>query len=296
MLTEQYHIPVLIKEVLDSFEPRPGDVYLDVTFGGGGHSQALLDKFPDLTIVGFDWDKEAIERGQELVEKYNGRLQLIWGNFGHLYKLLKKHKINRVDGILADFGTSHHQIKYGSGFSVHQDTPLDMRMSNSHFKVTAAEIINYGHPEELCEIMWRYGEERHAKKIVQAIVEARKKKLFKTTRELADVIERVVKRSENSTIHPATKVFQALRIFVNQEMENITAFLPIAFGVLRPEGRLACISFHSLEDRPVKQFFQSCVQEGKGDLLFKGAKTASDEEIAINRASRSAKLRVIKKK
>lgn len=296
MLTDNYHIPVLLQEVLESFDPAPGAVYLDMTFGGGGHSQALLDTYPDLKIIGFDWDKEAIERGQELVEKYEGRLQLIWGSFGHIYKLLKKHKINRIDGILADFGTSHNQIKTGSGFSVHLDTPLDMRMSPSHFRVTAEQIVNYGQPEELCEIFWKYGEERHTKKIVQAIIEARKKKLFKTTHELAELIEHVVKRSGHSSIHPATKVFQALRIFVNQEMENITAFLPVAFEMLQPGGRLACISFHSLEDRPVKQFFQSLVQEGKGELLFKGAKSASEEEVASNRASRSAKLRVIKKK
>lgn len=295
MHTETYHIPVLLQEVIESFDPQPGDVLLDVTFGGGGHSQALLDTYPTLKIIGFDWDKEAIERGQLLVEKYEGRLQLIWGSFGHIYKLLKKNNIKQVNGILADFGTSQDQIKTGAGFSLYNDTPLDMRMSPSHFKVTAAQIVNYAQPEELREIFWRYGEERHAKKIVEALVEARKKKLFKTTLDLAEVIERVVKRSSSGNIHPATKVFQALRIFVNQEMDNITAFLPIAFEVLQPGGRFACISFHSLEDRPVKQFFQAQVKDGKGELLFKGTKIASDEELSRNRASRSAKLRVIKK-
>lgn len=295
MYTENLHIPVLVTEVLDVCNPAPNSVFLDVTFGGGGHSQALLDKYPTLKIIGFDWDEEAIEQGQVLVDKYEGRLELIWGSFAHLYKLLKKHKISQVDGVFADFGTSQNQIKMGEGFSIYNDTPLDMRMSHSHFKATAAQVVNYGKAEELRQIFWDYGEERHAKAIVQAIIAARQKKLFKTTADLANVVEQVVRRMPGSKIHPATKVFQALRIFVNKEIENITAFLPAAFEVLKPGGKLICISFHSLEDRPVKYFFQDRVREGTADLLFKGSITASEEELAFNKASRSAKLRAIKK-
>lgn len=296
MYTDNCHIPVLLKEVLEFLQPDvQNPLYLDVTFGGGGHTKALLDAYPTLKIIAFDWDKEAIKQGQPLVEKYEGRLKLIWGSFGHLYKLLKNNGIGQVDGILADFGTSQNQIKEGDGFSIYNDTPLDMRMSNSHFKATAAHIINYGQPEELREIFWRYGEERHAKKIVEAIIEARQKKYINTTFELAHIVECVVKRTESSKIHPATKVFQALRIFVNHELDNIISFLPVALQTLKSGGKFACISFHSLEDRLVKQFFQDHVRNGTCELVFKGAKAPTESEIAVNRASRSAKLRIIKK-
>lgn len=295
MNKHKYHIPVLLNEVLQSFEGCPEGLILDVTFGGGGHSQALLEKYPNIKIIGFDWDKDAVDRGHELVDKYDGRLELLFGNFGHLYRLLKKHKINKVSGILADFGTSQHQIHNKDGFSVHNDTPLDMRMSMAHYKVTAAEIVNYGKAEELRQIFWEFGEERNAKRIVEAIMEARKKKLIKTTARLAEIVESVSPHVRATKIHPATRVFQALRIFVNKEIENIQAFLPVAFDHLEVGGRLSCISFHSLEDRMVKHFFQEKVRATQGSLLFKKAVSASDEELADNRASRSAKLRVIEK-
>jgi len=199
-----------------------------------------------------------------------------------------------VDGILADFGTSQFQITERDGFSIKNDTPLDMRMSTGHFKVTAADIINYAVEEELCEIFWDYGQERFAKQIVRKILEERRKKKIKTTGQLAALIQKVVPRKEK--IHPATRVFQALRIFVNRELENITAFLPAAFAALKPGGRLVCISFHSLEDRIVKQFFREQVATLKAIEVSKKAIMASEQEVSENRSSRSAKLRVIEKK
>ncbi len=219
-------------------------------------------------------------------------LHIVWGNFAHLYRILKKEKIDTVDGILADFGTSQMQIMERPGFSFAKDTPLDMRMSPAYQKITAAEVINKASEEKLRELFWELGEERHAKRIVAAIVQARKKKKIKTTRELAKIIESVVPRIHGrKKIHPATKVFQALRIYINKELENIVSFLSIAINLINPGGRLVCISFHSLEDRIVKQFFKEKEQEGCISILTKKVVEPTDEEIAQNPSSRSSKLR-----
>ncbi len=289
-----YHIPVLLNQVLETLVNKPDGLYMDVTFGGGGHSQAILDTFPKSKVVGLDWDKDAHENAAPLLEKYPERLQVLFGSFAHIYKTIKKYGIGNVQGILADFGTSQHQIHHKEGFSFKTDTPLDMRMSNSHFRVTAATIVASATPEELRHILWTYGEESHAKRIVNAIVEARKKTRIKTTAQLADLVESVVHRRGSAT-HPATKTFQALRIVVNRELQNIESFLPAAFQALQPGGRLACISFHSLEDRLVKEFFRQRAQEGTAKLITRKALIADDHERAANPSSRSAKLRVIEK-
>lgn len=289
-----YHVPVLLNQVLETLVNKPDGLYLDVTFGGGGHSKAILEQFPKSRVVGLDWDKDAHENAEPLLEEYPERLQLLFGSFAHMYKTIKKYGITNIQGILADFGTSQHQIHHKEGFSFNNDTPLDMRMSNSHFRVTAATIIATATPEELRHILWTYGEEQHAKRIVNAIVEERKKKRIKTTGQLAALIETVVHR-RGSTTHPATKTFQALRIVVNRELQNIESFLPSAFQALQPGGRLACISFHSLEDRLVKEFFRQRAQEGTAQLITKKALVADDQERATNPSSRSAKLRVLEK-
>lgn len=285
---------MLLHEVVEALALKPGGVYFDATFGGGGHSRALLEHDETIKVIGFDWDLHAIEHAQQFEHKYAGRLRLVWGSFAHLYKLIKKHKLPPADGILADFGTSQFQILERDGFSVYHDTPLDMRMSVSHFKTTAADIVNFATERELCTIFWDYGEERFAKRIVHALIQERKKRKFETTGQLARLIERVVPRKEK--IHPATRVFQALRIFVNQELDNVTAFLPVAFAALKPGGRLACISFHSLEDRLVKQFCKERIKSQEAIAISHGAITASPEEVGRNPSSRSAKLRVIEKR
>ena len=289
-----YHIPVLLNEALDALVLKPGGVYLDVTFGGGGHSRAILTSCPTAKVIGLDWDKNAIERAEPMLEEFPERLQLIWGSFAHLYKLLKKHKVTRLDGILADFGTSQFQIKNTDGLSFAGDTPLDMRLSQSHHVSTAAHIVNYASQDELRHIFWTYGEEPRTKEIVAAILERRKKKRFTTTGELAALVETIVYRK--SGMHPATRVFQALRIVVNKELENIQSFLPAAIRELAPHGRLVCISFHSLEDRIVKDFYKSMESLNEGSVIKPGLVKASDEELARNPSSRSAKLRAFEKK
>lgn len=289
-----YHIPVLRTEVLEYLNPQAGGVYVDATFGGGGHTKAILEAAPDLKVLAIDWDMTALEiNGEPLKEQYQDRLTLIWGNFAQLDKLLKKEGILQVNGILADFGTSQYQILERPGFSFHYDTPLDMRMSPAHQKVTAAEILNKASQEELAVIFTTYGQEPKARSIARAIVEKRKNKKFKTTKDLVDVIISVLGRQREKKTHPATRIFQALRIAVNQELAHIRSFLIAAVRVLAVGGRLVCISFHSLEDRLVKDFFREQSMQQKGKIITPRAVMAQESEIAENPSARSARLRAL---
>jgi len=290
-----YHKTVMVNEVLHYLDPQPQGLYCDVTFGSGGHTRAILDSQPECRVVAIDWDATSIETyAPELEEKYQERLTVVWGNFANLYRLLQKAKVGKVDGILADFGTSQMHIKERAGFSFYRDSELDMRMSPAHQQVTAEQVVNKAPEDKLCEIFWQLGQETQAKKIVAAIIEARQRKPIQTTRELALIIEKAVGKAgkRSSKIHPATKVFQALRIYVNHELNNITGFLSGALQVLKPQGLILCISFHSLEDRIVKQFFKDKADEGKLEIITKHVVVPTKEEIARNPSSRSAKLRV----
>jgi len=292
MATDIYHKSVLVKEVLEYLDPQPNKLYVDVTFGGGGHTRAILEKETKCKVIAIDWDKNALEKnGALLQEEFPGRLTLIWGNFAQLIKLLKKENITSVDGILADFGTSQYQITNLPGFSVYKEAFLDMRMSNSHHQTTAADVINRASQKQLEEIFFNLGEERNSKKIASFIVENRRYKKIETVGQLIDIIERAFPSDykKKSKIHPATRVFQALRIYVNDELENINSFLVATLSVLNSGGRLVCISFHSLEDRLVKQFLKN--HKSSFEILTKKVVTASPEEIQINLSSRSAKLR-----
>lgn len=290
------HKSVLVDEVIHNLAIKPGGVYVDVTFGGGGHTRAILEADKTCHVIAVDWDTQSLETyGKDLQEEFPGRLTLLWGNFALIYKMLKKERKGNVDGILADFGTSQMQILTRQGFSVYRDTLLDMRMSPAHQKTTAAMILNEASEEEMREIFWRYGEEKFTKQIVRAIVQERELHPFTTTGQLADLIDRVVpkQKDKRSRIHPATRVFQALRICVNKELENITSFLSAAMQLLKPGGRLVCISFHSLEDRLVKQFFMDRAQEGVATVVTKKVVTASEAELDKNPSARSAKLRAL---
>ncbi len=289
-----YHIPVLVREVVHYIAPKPHGVYVDCTFGGGGHTRAILDAEPTCTVIAFDWDKNALERnGPLLQEAYKERFVAQWGNFAHIDRLLDKLSIEKVDGILADFGTSQFQITQEAGFSFKYDTPLDMRMSSGHQKITAYEIINKASEDDLATIFYTYGEERFGRKIAQAIIKARAREKISTTGQLAAVITSVIP-ARLGTIHPATRVFQALRIVINKELENITSFLSKTPGLLHKDGRLVCISFHSLEDRIVKDFIRNNDQEFTN--LTPKIVVASEQEIRENPSSRSAKLRAAQRK
>ncbi|OGB97876.1 16S rRNA (cytosine(1402)-N(4))-methyltransferase [candidate division TM6 bacterium RIFCSPHIGHO2_12_FULL_36_22] len=288
------HKSVLVQEVLKYLDPKAGKTYLDVTFGSGGHTRAILEAQPGCKVIAFDLDKTSIETfAPALEEEFKGRLQVIWGNFSLLYRLIKKHNITKIDGILADFGTSQMQIFEREGFSFAIDTPLDMRMSAAHAKIMAAEVVNKATARELQIIFSEYGQERYSKTIAQAIVEQRKIKPIRTTGQLVDLILKVVPYNKKQKIHPATRIFQALRIYVNKELDNIKSFLAATRDILPEGGKLVCISFHSLEDGLVKDFIRDnpCIV-GKGfKNLTPKVVMPTEEEIQANPSSRCARLR-----
>lgn len=287
------HKPVLTAEVLHYLGLKPEGVYLDVTFGAGGHTRAILEAEPTCTVVAMDWDSVALETfGHPLQDEFGDRLDLVWGNFALLYKIAKKEDFPLFDGILADFGTSQVQIANRAGLSIYRDAALDMRMAPAHQMITAEQVLARSSEEKLREIFWQLGEEPYARQIARALVEERKKRPLKTTKQLAELVAKVVPfLHKKRKIHPATRVFQALRLYVNHELSNISAFLPAARDLLAEDGRLVCISFHSLEDRLVKQFFKNEERTGTLEIIADGVVTASEEELAKNPSSRSAKLR-----
>jgi len=284
-----YHVPVLTNEMIYYLDPQPDALYVDATLGGGGHTRAILDAQPNARVLGIDWDLEALDHNAPQLEAtYPGRFECVHGNFGHLERLLQRCGYTHVDGIIADFGTSHHQIEQEEGFSFARDTKLDTRMSPGHYKTTAADIINRASFQELVTIFQEYGQERFARRIARAIIQRRDQRRITTTGELVDVIKSVVPHKPKAALHPATRVFQALRIVVNKEMENLHSFLVQAPRVIRSGGRCVCISFHSLEDRQVKDAFKN---KDVWHPLTKKIVTPSVEEIADNPSARSAKLR-----
>jgi 16S rRNA (cytosine1402-N4)-methyltransferase len=290
------HKPVLMAEVLEHLNLKPNGLYVDVTLGGGGHTRMILDAEPTCIVVGMDWDKDVLEStGKKLEEEYPGRFIPVWGNFSKISLLLKKHKIGPVDGILADFGTSQIQIGNTPGLSVYRDAFLDMRMSAAHFKETAYDVINFYSEKNLADIIFHLGGERHSRAIAREIVEQRKKKRLKTTQDLVDTVLSALSITHKGRIHPATKTFQAFRIYVNKELDNIKSFLKNSVGLLKDKGRIVCISFHSLEDGIVKHFFREIARAGVPvvNILTKKVCTASEEELKENKSARSAKLRAI---
>ncbi|MBI2352978.1 16S rRNA (cytosine(1402)-N(4))-methyltransferase RsmH [Candidatus Dependentiae bacterium] len=298
---KQNHIPVLTTEVLSFLNIKPEEIYVDATLGGGGHSRAILKANSTCKVIGIDWDSTVISNtGQELALQYPERFFPVWGNFSKINQLVKKAGFDHVHGIIADFGTSQIQISNTEGLSIYKDSFLDMRLSAAHTKTTAYDVVNFASEKELADIFYTYANESHGRSIARAIVETRKHKKISTTFELAKLITSVVPYG-NKKIHPATKTFQALRIFVNKELDNIESFLKNAMTILTNNGRLICISFHSLEDRIVKQFFKSRTEqlypETFIEILTKNACMASPEELKSNKSARSARLRagIIKK-
>ncbi len=296
------HVPVLLAEVCEALGAGRGGLYVDGTFGAGGYTRGILASHAGTSVVGIDRDPTAIRRGQMLVRQARGRIELLEGRFGDLDKLVEPWA--PVDGVVLDIGVSSMQIDEAErGFSFRLDGPLDMRMEQSG--PSAADLVNGAAEAELADIIFHYGEERRSRAIARAIVEARRKAPFTTTRQLADLVAEHV-WAEPGGAHPATRVFQALRIAVNDELGELVRALHAAEKVLKPGGRLAVVTFHSLEDRIVKQFFTARtgrMATGSRHLPMmeapeatfvapaKGPIVPSDKEIAANPRSRSAKLR-----
>lgn len=306
------HIPVLVDEVVRWLNLKPGDAALDATVGEGGHAKALLAATsPDGALIGIDLDPLALASAKRELAEFAGRFTLLHGNFKDLNSLLNGQQNRRqLRAVLCDLGISSLELQDASrGFSFENAGPLDMRFSaDADHPLTAEKIVNTWSESELAEMFKELGEERHARRAARAIVAERKNAPFETTDELARIIETVIPRQ--GPRHPATKVFQALRISVNLELSNLRAFLPAALDALEPGGRLAVISFHSLEDRIVKRFFQreakecicppalpvcQCTHRARLTILTKKPVTASVEERKSNPRSRSAKLRVAQK-
>lgn len=285
------HIPVLQKEVLKYLDPKPNENFIDATIGQAGHTLAILKKnWPEGKVLGIEIDPQLYEKLQKA--KIENRLILVNDSYTNLKKIVKSYNFKRVSGILFDLGlSSWHLEESKRGFSFLRPEILDMRY-NLKLQLTAQKIVNYSSLFDLEKILKEYGEEKYAKRISKEILKERKIKPIKTTFQLVEIIKKAVpRRYLHQKLHFATKTFQALRIAVNDELNNLKKALPQAWEVLRPKGRLVVISFHSLEDRIVKNFFKNLAKEGKLQILTKKPIRPSQEEIKLNPRSRSAKLR-----
>ncbi|MDP3764486.1 MAG: 16S rRNA (cytosine(1402)-N(4))-methyltransferase RsmH [bacterium] len=308
---EAGHVPVLLKEVIQYLDPKKGEDFIDATFGEGGHAKEILKLIsPEGKLLGIDLDFESgpkldsgsanLKASEPLVPRSSlSEVGLSWsgielrsGNFADIANISSRLNLDEVDGVLFDFGfRSFHIDASGRGFSYAKDEPLDMRY-DTETSLTALEVLNSWPENELERIFEEYGEERDSRKIAKAIAESRKDKKILTTGELVTVIDSVIRGYKVKTY---SRIFQALRIAVNNELENIKQGLEGAWSILKPNGRIVAISFHSLEDRIVKNFFNEKKQSGVGEVLTKKPIIASEDELKENARSKSAKLRAIKK-
>jgi len=296
------HIPVLGRQAIGMLQPRAGGIYVDATFGAGGYSRAILEA-GGTRVIGIDRDRSAVTAGFDLVDRSDGRLTLVEDRFSNLAEICAAQGVDAVDGVVMDVGVSSMQLDEAErGFSFRLGGPLDMRMG--HDGPTAADVIAKASEADLANIIYIFGEERHSRSLARAIVAARREAPITTTRALADIIAKVV-RTKPGEIHPATRTFQALRILVNEELDELHLALSAAERMLKPGGRLVVVSFHSLEDRIVKNFLVERAKAGGGSrhlpviaqaapsfhILTKRPVTPDEDEVAANPRARSAKLR-----
>jgi 16S rRNA (cytosine1402-N4)-methyltransferase len=302
IMSTTQHIPVMLAEVLEALDVRAGGRYVDCTLGGAGHAEAILERSqPGGTLIGIDADPAAIERGAARLARFDGAFRLVQGNFRQVGEICRQMEFAPVHGVLMDLGLSSFQLDEGEGFSFKRETPLDMRFGGT--SLTAEDIVNNYSEAELADLIFKYGEDPASRRIARSIVAARP---VRTTAQLAKAVEQAVGRRANLKTHPATRTFQALRIAVNQELDSLAAALPQAHGLLGFGARLAVLSYHSLEDRIVKEYIRresrdcicppglpECRCGHKATLrpVTRGALTPGLNEIAANPRARSAKLR-----
>ncbi len=285
------HTPVLLTEVLQFLDPQSGGKFIDATLGAGGHTRAILDRTaPEGRVLALDQDEMAIELARASLQSFGSRLETAKSNFRNVAEIAEERGFAGADGVLADIGVSSMMLDDAArGFSFLREGPLDMRMDREQ-KLTAAGVVNTYREKEIADILFNFGEERRSRPIARAIVHARP---LHTTFDLANAVQRVTGGPRYGKIHPATRTFQALRIYVNDELAALESFIDSSMGLLRPGGRLVILTFHSLEDRIVKNKFRSNVTAGKA--LTRKVVTASDEELRRNPRARSAKLRAWEK-
>ena len=312
-MSEQFtHIPVLLEETLELLAPARGGVFIDGTLGGGGHAEAVLNRLPETgRLIGIDRDWEAVRAAGERLASYGSRFTALHGNFFDMKALLSEIGVSQADGILLDLGVSSHQLDTQTrGFSYKTDAPLDMRMDQGA-ALTAKDVVNTYSEAELTRIFFAYGEERFSKRIAERICSIREQYPIETTLQLAQIVRDAIPgKYRNEPQHPARRTFQALRIEVNGELSGLDRAVEQACDLLQKGGRLCIITFHSLEDRIVKQAFRRfenpctcppsapiciCGKEPKAKILTKKPLTASEQEEAQNSRSTSAKLRCIEK-
>lgn len=296
------HYPVMLPQVLESLNPVDGAVYVDGTFGAGGYARSILEA-ANCSVIGIDRDADAAKRAGAFSDEFGERFTFLQGCFGDVEQLLAQNGFEQVDGFVLDLGVSSFQIDEAErGFSFRFDGPLDMRMGSSG--VSAADLVNNTEEKELADIIYLFGEERHSRRVARGIVARRKEQKFETTLDLADVVRALVPKSKDG-IDPATRTFQALRIAVNDELGELERALDAAEKILKPGGRLVVVSFHSLEDRMVKEVLrsksggvggsrylpQAAVAKPVFELISRKAIKPSEQEVAENARSRSAKLR-----
>jgi 16S rRNA (cytosine1402-N4)-methyltransferase len=287
----------MVEDVMNILQPESGNIYVDATIGYGGHTEKILElSSPGGVVVGMDRDDEAIKWVlTEIKSRWGERLIVKHADFSNMGQVLHKQGVKKVDGILMDLGMSSCQVENAKrGFSFRGDGPLDMRMDRRQ-SLTAAEIVNRWDEKNIVDILRTYGEERFARRIARGILECRKKKEITTTKQLVEVVKKSIPHRFWGKIHPATRTFLALRIVVNDEMKNLEKGLKEGINLLKSGGRLCVISFHSLEDRIVKQTFRKNLSEGIAKLISKKVILPTKEEIVKNRRARSAKLRWLEK-
>ena len=306
------HRPVLLREMIELLAAERGGLFVDCTVGLGGHSEAILEASRDAQVLAIDRDDEALELARKRLVRFGSRFRAVHADFRDITRVLAIAEVKQPRGILADLGISSLQLDSPSrGFSFRHDAPLDMRMDAATGVETAAELLGRLSEVEIAQIIFEYGEERRSRRIARWIVERREQGApIETTRDLASLVERAVGFGKQRRIHPATRTFQALRIAVNSELENLDRFVIDAVDLLEPDGRLAVISFHSLEDRIIKRTFWSlsgrcqcpprlpqcmCGAKKTVEILTRRPIVAGEEEVAANPRARSAKLRVCKR-
>lgn len=308
--TSDPHIPVLLNEVIEALSPKDNGIYVDGTFGAGGYTRKILDT-ANCRVIAIDRDETVFDLAKSWSSLYGERLSLVHGSFSDVAGHIQSLGLQKIDGLVIDIGVSSMQIDQAErGFSFRFDGPLDMRMNRSEGQ-TAADLVNTLGEKELADIIYLYGEERHSRRIAAEIIRTRAVQSFSTTKELADAIRRVVPMSYKDKIDPATRTFQALRIAVNDELGELERVLQAAEQILNLNGRLVVVTFHSLEDRIVKNFLNERAKPASTPsrympitpdtevptfrLISKKPITASDDELSFNGRSRSAKLRVAEK-